>query len=81
MKQILGRKIREKKAITTDGKEIGRVLDAYFEENGRMDSVIIKPESMPRGAEEYTNQEGKLTIPFQHVEAVGEYVVINFPME
>ncbi len=81
MKQILGRKIREKRAITTDGQEIGRVLDAYFENNGRVDSIIVKPESMPRGAKEYTNQEGKLTIPFQHVKAVGEYVVIDFPME
>ncbi len=81
MKQVLGKKIRKKKAITSQGKELGKITDAYFENNGRVDSLLIKPEAIPPKAKEYTNQAGNLVIPFQHVEAVGEYVVINFPIE
>ncbi|MFW5902463.1 MAG: PRC-barrel domain-containing protein [archaeon] len=81
MRQVLGKKIRKKRAITSDGKELGKVIDAYFEKTGRIDSILIEPESVPRKAEQYTNKDGRLIIPFQHVEAVGEYVIINFPLE
>ncbi len=81
MKNVLGRNLRKKKAISTEGKELGKVEDAYFEEDGRVESVIIQPHRALTGVEEYLNDRGFLIVSFENIKAIGEYVVINFPPE
>lgn len=81
MKNILGRNIVKKRAISTNGKELGRVRNAYFEDNGKIDSLIINPHRALRGVEDYLNSEGLLIVSYDNVRAVGEYVVLNFPPE
>lgn len=81
MKNVLGRNLVEKKAVSSNGKELGEVKDAFFEGDGRIESVVIKPDRSFKGMEEYINSEGLLIISFENVEAVGEYVIVNFPPE
>lgn len=81
MKNVLGRNLRKKKAISSEGKELGKIEDAYFEDKGRMESIVIQPHRALKGIEEYLNDKGLLIVSFENIKAIGEYVVINFPPE
>ena len=81
MKNILGKTLTNKKAISTEGKELGEVIDAYFEDNGTIESLLVKPDREISEVKEYLNDRGLITIPYEDVKAVGEFVVTKFPPE
>lgn len=81
MKNILGKTLTSKKAISTDGKELGEVIDAYFEDNGTIESLLVKPDRSMREIDEYLNDRGLITIPYEDIKAIGEFVVARFPPE
>ncbi len=79
MKNILGKTLTKKEAISTDGKEIGKVIDAYFENDGKIESLLVKPDQEIGPIKDYLNDRGLITIPFEDVRAIGEFVVVRFP--
>lgn len=81
MKNVLGKNLVKKKAVSTNGRELGEVKDAFFENDGRIESVVIRPDRTSREMEEYINSEGLLMVSFENVQAIGEYVIVNFPPE
>lgn len=81
MKNILGTNIVNKKVVSTKGKELGEVKDAYFEDDGRIDSLVLIPHRALTGVDEYLNERGLLIVSYENVKAVGEYVVMDFPPE
>lgn len=81
MKSLLGNKLRKKKAVSKGGKELGDVKDAYFEVNGKIESLVISPGNVSTEIKDYINSEGFLVIPYEDVQAVGKYVIIDFPPE
>jgi sporulation protein YlmC with PRC-barrel domain len=44
VKYAISRQLAGKRVITTDGEELGKVIDLYFNEmTGRLDAVLIEP--------------------------------------
>ncbi|PIN95808.1 hypothetical protein COU39_03925, partial [Candidatus Micrarchaeota archaeon CG10_big_fil_rev_8_21_14_0_10_60_32] len=44
VKYVIAKQLAGKKIITTDGEEIGRVIDLYFNtSSGKLESVLLEP--------------------------------------
>ena len=78
-KPVLGKTILNKKVVTNSGLELGEVVDIYFEPNGELTSMLIKPDHEIKEIRDYIEKNGLVNVPFKEVKAVGRYVVINFP--
>lgn len=79
MKPVLGSKFKGRRVVSSHGLDIGTVLDATFDENGKMMSVVVEPEHETKQIKEYVDRSGVLNIPFEEVRAVGRYVVVSWP--
>lgn len=44
VKYAIAKQLAGKKVITTDGEELGRVIDLYYDEHsGKLESVVLEP--------------------------------------
>ncbi len=78
-KPILGKHLLQKKVVSSSGLELGEVLDVYFEIDGTLSNLIVKPDHEMKEIKEHLNKHGLLDIPFNEVKAIGRYVIVNFP--
>ncbi len=76
-KYAIAKQLAGKRIITTDGEELGRIVDLYVNElNGKLDSVIVEPNpdsSMAMKA----GPEGVVTIPYSAVLDVKDVMVVD----
>ena len=79
VKPILGKHLLQKKVVSSSGLELGEVLDVYFEMDGTLSNLIVKPDHELKEIKDQLNKHGLLDIPFSEVKAVGRYVIVNFP--
>ena len=78
-KPILGKHLLEKEVVSNTGLELGEVMDVYFEIDGTLSNLIVRPDHELKEVKEHLDKHGLLNIPFNEVKAVGRYVVVNFP--
>ena len=78
-KPILGKHLLQKKVVSSSGLELGEVLDIYFQTDGTLSNLIVKPDHEMKELKDHLNKHGLLDIPFSEVKAVGRYVIVNFP--
>lgn len=79
MKPVLGSKLRGRRVVSSHGLDIGNVLDATFNEAGKMTALVIEPERETKQIKDYVEKSGYISIPFEEVRAVGRYVVVSWP--
>jgi len=79
MKPVLGKSLRGKKTVSVSGLELGHVMDAYFDVDGKMLSLIVKPERATKETRDHIDRDGLMTVPFADVKAIGRYVIVDFP--
>ncbi len=76
-KYAIAKQLAGKRIITTDGEELGRVVDLYVNElNGKLESVIVEPnpESSMAGK---AGGEGVVTIPYAAVLDIKDVMVVD----
>lgn len=78
-KPVLGRNLREKKVVSSSGLELGRLLDLYFEDGGKIASLVVRPERETREVKDHLDRSGLLILPYESVRAMGRYVIVEFP--
>lgn len=79
MKTVLGTNLKEKKVVSSTGLELGKLFDVYFEDDGKISSLCVRPERETREVQDYIDRSGFLQVPYESVRAIGRYVIVEFP--
>ena len=79
VKFAIARQLSGKKVITTDGEELGRVIDFYINGvTGKIDSVLIEPNPDSSLATKAKREGGGfVTIPYAAVMDVKDVMVVD----
>ncbi len=76
-KYAIAKQLAGKRIITTDGEELGRVVDLYVNElNGKLESVIVEPNPDSTLATK-AGSDGVMTIPYSSVLDVKDVMVVD----
>mgnify|MGYP001150330400 CR=1 FL=1 len=78
-KAVLGKKIKDRRVVTTTGLELGHVLDMYYEDTGEIVSFVVKPSKIDDETRDHVDQHNLMNVPFNSVKAIGRYIVVDFP--
>ena len=79
MKPVLGKNIKGRKVVSSGGLEIGQVLDVFFETNGKITHLSVKPDHEVKELREHLDRSKLVSVPYESVRAIGRYVIIDFP--
>lgn len=79
VKYAIAKQLAGKRVITTDGEELGRVVDLYVNElTGKLDGVLIEPNPDSAIAVRAKKEGGGLvTIPYAAVMDVKDVMVVD----
>ena len=76
VKYAIAKQLAGKRIITTDGEELGRVVDLLINElNGKIESVIVEPN--PDNQMAAKADSGVITIPYSAVLDVKDVMVVD----
>ncbi|MBI1974095.1 PRC-barrel domain-containing protein [Candidatus Micrarchaeota archaeon] len=78
-KTILGKNLRGRKVVSKNGSELGFVVDAYFDNSGKINSLMVQPEREDREFKDHLDKNGFIPVPYESVRAIGKYVIVDFP--
>lgn len=79
VKYVIAKQLAGKRIITTDGEELGRIVDLYIDEvSGKLQSVLLEPnpDSGFAGRAEH-DAAGLITIPYAAVLDVKDVMVVD----
>ncbi|NUN11027.1 PRC-barrel domain-containing protein [Candidatus Micrarchaeota archaeon] len=79
VKYAIAKQLAGKRVITTDGEELGRIIDLYLNElNGKLESVLVEPNPESSWASR-TKQAGGgyLMVPYSAVLDVKDVMVVD----
>jgi sporulation protein YlmC with PRC-barrel domain len=79
VKYVIAKQLAGKRVITTDGEEIGRIIDLYMNElTGKLESVLVEPNPDSSLAAR-AKHEGKDTValPYSAVLDVRDVMVVD----
>lgn len=79
VKYAIAKQLAGKKIITTDGEEIGRIVDLYLNElTGKLESVLIEPNPDSSLAARAKHEGSDLiTIPYTSVLDIKDVMVVD----
>jgi sporulation protein YlmC with PRC-barrel domain len=79
VKFAIAKQLAGKRVITTDGEELGRVVDLYLSElTGKLESVLIEPNPDSTLAVRAKKEgAGLITIPYSAVLDVKDVMVVD----
>ncbi|HLC48320.1 MAG TPA: PRC-barrel domain-containing protein [Candidatus Norongarragalinales archaeon] len=79
VKFAIAKQLAGKRVITTDGEELGRVVDLYLSElSGKLESVLIEPNPDSSLATKAKREgAGMVTIPYSAVLDVKDVMVVD----
>ncbi len=76
-KYAIAKQLAGKRIITTDGEELGRIVDLYVNEvSGKLESVLVEPNPESTMAQR-AGKEGVITIPYASVLDVKDVMVVD----
>ena len=79
VKYAIAKQLAGKRIITTDGEELGRVIDFFMNElSGKIERVIVEPNpdsSLAQRADQEAG--GMITIPYSSVLDVKDVMVVD----
>ena len=74
----IAKQLGGKRVITNKGEEIGRLSDIVFDErSGRMETLLIEPNTDSKIARNMATTDGMATVPFKAVFAVSDVIVVD----
>ena len=79
VKYAIAKQLAGKRIITTDGEELGRIVDLYLNElSGKIERVIIEPNPDSTLATRAESEgSGLITIPYASVLDVKDVMVVD----
>ncbi len=79
VKYAIAKQLAGKRVITTDGEEIGRIIDLYLNElNGKLESVLVEPNPESSLAARAKHEGTELVLlPYSAVLDVKDVMVID----
>ncbi len=79
VKYVIARQLAGKRVITTDGEELGRIVDLYVEErSGKIESVLVEPNpESSLAAKAKREGAGFVTIPYAAVLDIKDVMVVD----
>lgn len=78
MSSVLASSLRDMKILTDKGLRVGNIFDMDVnEDNGKVEFLVIEPESQEIAQNLPTDEEGNVLIPFSAVLAVRDYIVVS----
>ena len=79
VKYVIARQLAGKRIITTDGEELGRIVDIYINEmNGKIERVLIEPNPDSSLAERADKEgAGLITVPYSSVLDVKDVMIVD----
>jgi len=77
-KFVIAKQLAGKKLITSDGEEVGKLVDMYISEiTGKIESLIIEPNVDNPTARRLKKEEGMILIPYASVLAVSDHIILD----
>lgn len=78
LSRILASSLRDMRILTDKGLRIGNIFDLEVDEDtGKIETLVIKPESQEIAQNLSTDEDGNALVPFSSVVAVRDYIVIS----
>ena len=79
VKYVIAKQLAGKRIITTDGEELGRVVDVYIDEKtGKIESIVFEPNPDSSLAGKAKKEGGGLiTLPYAAVLDVKDVMVVD----
>lgn len=78
LSRVLASSLRDRKILTDKGLRIGKIYDIIINENsGKLETLVIDPESEEIKENLMTNEDGNVLVPFSSVVAVKDYIIIS----
>ncbi|OWP53853.1 PRC-barrel domain protein [Candidatus Micrarchaeum sp.] len=78
VKFIIGRQLVGKKVVTNDGFDVGRFIDADISPiTGKINAFIVEPNMDSNITNKLKIDSGQIKIPYNAVQAVNDYIVID----
>ena len=77
-KYVIARQLSQKKVITNDGEDFGRLVDLNVNEvTGKIEYLVIEPNPDNGTAGKMRKEDGMVLVPYESVLAAGDYVIIE----
>ena len=78
VKYIIAKQLVGKKVITSDGYDVGRLVDAEISEvTGKINVLLIEPNLDSEFASKLKSEGGQVRVPYNTVLAVNDYVMVD----
>lgn len=78
MTRMLASSLRDMRILTDKGLRIGTIFDLEVdEETGKIESLVVTPESEDIAQSLSTDEDGNALVPFSSVVSVRDYIVVN----
>ncbi len=78
MSRILASSLRDMRILTDRGLRVGNIYDlGVDEETGKIETLIIQPESQEVAQNLTMDEEGNALVPYSSVIAIRDYIVIS----
>ncbi|MDP2717635.1 MAG: PRC-barrel domain-containing protein [Candidatus Micrarchaeota archaeon] len=79
VKYAIAKQLAGKRVITTDGEELGRIIDLYIDEvTGKLDSVLLEPNpDSGFAARAERDADGLVRVPYSSVLDVKDVMVVD----
>lgn len=77
-KYVIARQLSQKRVITNDGEEFGRLVDLNVNEvTGKIETLVVEPNPDNMFAGKMRKEDGMVLVQYESVLAVGDYVIIE----
>ena len=77
-KYTLARALAGKKLITTEGEELGRLIDVNISEaSGRIESIIVEPDLESGASKRLKIENGYIVVSYSSITAVGDFIIVD----
>lgn len=78
VKYIIAKQLVGKKVVTSDGFDVGRLVDAEVSEvTGKINTLLIEPNLDSEFASKLKSEGGQVKVPYATVLAVNDYIVVD----
>ena len=77
-KYVIAKQLAGKRVITSDGEDVGRLLDVLVsEEDGKLKSLLVEVNPDSKIADKLQRDGSNAVVPYDAVMAVADYVIID----
>ncbi len=74
----IARQLSQKRVITSDGEDFGRLVDLTINEiTGKIEDLVVEPNPDNAVAEKLRKDDGLVFVPYASVLAVSDYVIVD----